>query len=109
MTQRFVTWASGAVFAAFIALMALTPFLHPAYNWDLAPYLAIAMEDDIPDHAELHKKVWDIMEAGATPDQFNQLKTVNDYNKAQYANPEFFFSQLVLYRVKIGYTTLLKV
>lgn len=109
MTQRFVTWVSGAIFAAFIALMALTPFLHPAYNWDLAPYLAIAMEDDIPDHAELHKKVWDIMEAGATPDQFNQLKTVNDYNKAQYANPEFFFSQLVLYRVKIGYTTLLKV
>jgi hypothetical protein len=108
MTQRFVTWMSGAMFALFIAFMAAVPFLHPEYNWDMAPYLAVALEEEIPDPAALHEKVWGMMKAGATEDQFRQLTTANAYNMAEYANPDFFHSQLVFYRVKVAYTTLIK-
>jgi len=108
LTQRNVTIGAGLIFVLFIAFLAAVPFLHPEYNWDLAPYLAIAMENTIPDHAELHRTVWGIMQAGATEDQFRQLTTANSYNIAQYANPETFFSQLVFYRVKIAYTMLLR-
>jgi hypothetical protein len=108
LAQRNVTIASGAIFVLFILAMALVPFAHPDYNWDLAAYLAIAMENTIPDHTELHRTVWGIMQAGASEDQFRQLTSVNAYNMAQYANPEMFYSQLVFYRVKIAYTTLLR-
>lgn len=107
-TRRLVTNLSAAVFGLFILFIAAVPFLHPEYNWDMAPYLAIAMEDQITDPVQLHEKVWGIMKAGATEDQFRQLTTANAYNIAQYANPEFFQSQLVFYRVKIGYTWLIK-
>jgi hypothetical protein len=108
LTQRNVTIASGAIFVLFILALAFVPFAHPDYNWDLAAYLAIAMENTIPDHTELHRTVWGIMQAGASEDQFRQLTSVNAYNMAQYANPEMFYSQLVFYRVKIAYTTLLR-
>ncbi len=108
LTRRFVNWFSGVFFALFIALLAAAPFVHPEYNWDMAPYLAVAMEDEIPDPAQLHEKVWGIMKAGASEDQFRQLTTANAYNIAEYANPDFFYSQLVFYRVKIAYTTLIR-
>ncbi|MBS9720830.1 hypothetical protein JYU29_09035 [Tianweitania sp. BSSL-BM11] len=108
LTQRVVTIAAGVIFVLFILALAAVPFLHPDYNWDLTAYLAIAMENTITDHDELHRTVWGIMQAGATEDQFRQLTTVNAYNMAQYANPEFFYSQLVFYRVKIAYTMLLR-
>lgn len=108
MTERLVTWVAGAGFALFIALLAAVPFLHPEYNWDMAPYLAVAMEEEIPDPVALHEKVWGMMKAGASADQFHQLTTANGYNRAQYAEPLLFQSQLVFYRVKIAYTTLIR-
>jgi hypothetical protein len=108
LTQRNVTIGAGLIFVLFIAFLAAVPFLHPEYNWDMAPYLAVAMEHTIADPAELHRTVWGMMQAGATEDQFRALTTANSYNIAQYASPEMFHSQLVFYRVKIAYTTLLR-
>lgn len=108
LTFRAVSLAAGTVFVLFIALVAAVPFLHPEYNWDMAPYLAVALEHRFPDAAELHREVWGMMQAGATEDQFRQLTTANAYNMAQYANPDWFHSQLVFYRVKIAYTTLIR-
>lgn len=108
LTQRTVTVAAGVIFVLFILALAVVPFLHPDYNWDLTAYLAIAMENTISDHAALHRTVWGIVQAGASEDQFRQLTTVNAYNMAQYADPEMFYSQLVFYRVKIAYTMLLR-
>ncbi|WP_312796426.1 hypothetical protein [Tianweitania sp.] len=108
LTQRVTTIAAAVTFVLFTIALAIVPFWHPEYNWDMAPYLAVALESTIPDPAELHRTVWSMMQAGATEDQFRQLTTANAYNMAQYANPDTFHSQLVFYRVKIAYTMLIR-
>ncbi|MEN5278305.1 hypothetical protein ABE527_15315 [Brucella sp. TWI432] len=80
----------------------------PDNNWDMIPYVATALEDRYPDATALHAETWRQIEAAASSDQLSQLRSSDGWRRAQWENPEFFKSQLVMYRVKAGYVQLLR-
>ena len=108
VTPGFVRTMAPALFAVVMVAVALGALVKPAHNWDMAPYIAVALEDEITDPVELHSHVWAIMERSASSGQFHTLRYGNPYNIAQFENPEFFNSQLGMYRVKYGYIEALR-
>jgi hypothetical protein len=95
-----LAWAFGLLMIAAICAYGV---LKPAYNWDMAAYVATALENRIDDAGVLHETTWDIMRAGAPEAQMHVLSDGNVYNAHQYRNPESFQSQLSMYRVKVAY------
>ena len=109
LTPGLVRIVAPALFALVMLAVAVGALVKPAHNWDMAPYIAVALEKDIPDPEALHAHVWGLMEESATPGQFHTLRYGNPYNIAQYENADFFNSQLGMYRVKYGYIEALRV
>lgn len=109
VTPGLVQFAAPTLFALVMLAVAIGALVKPEYNWDMAPYIAVALEEEIPDPAALHPHVWGLMEESASPGQFHKLRYGNPYNIAQYENADFFNSQLGMYRVKWGYIEALRV
>ncbi|MFD1199031.1 hypothetical protein ACFQ3K_12010 [Brucella gallinifaecis] len=80
----------------------------PDNNWDMIAYIATAIEDRYPDASALHEETWRQVSAATTQDELNTLKYGGDYRRAQWESPDNFQSQLIMYRVKIGYVQLLR-
>jgi hypothetical protein len=80
----------------------------PDYNWDMAAYMATALENRIDDPRALHAETWRLIDEGASHDQQYNLKFSNPYNEHQWKNPDDFKSQLSMYRVKVGYIWLIR-
>lgn len=93
------------VFAAVIFLLAV---IKPEYNWDMAPYLASALQDNYSTAEDLHTQVWSLMKAGSSENQFYKLTAGNPYNLYNYENPSAFASMLPMYDVKIAYIAIIK-
>ncbi|MCP4319833.1 MAG: hypothetical protein GY789_28605 [Hyphomicrobiales bacterium] len=108
VTPGVVRFVAPALFGLVMVAVAIGALVKPAHNWDMAPYIAVALENEITDPAALHEHVWGLMEASATPGQFHTLTLGTPYNIAQYENTEFFNSQLGMYRVKYGYVEALR-
>ncbi len=81
----------------------------PDYNWDMAPYIAVSLEDRVSDPVELHRQAWAGIHERAPALQWYHLTESNPYNADQWQSPHDFFSQLTMYRVKIGYTEAIRV
>lgn len=98
-----------AFFALTILGMLGYAAMRPAYNWDLIPYSATALENRHADYAALHAETWRQIEAEVTaPGHLYNLQSGNPYNRDQYENPVHFASQLSMYRVKIGYIAVIR-
>lgn len=96
-----------AVLAA-IAVTVIYSVTKPDNNWDMIPYIATAIENRYPDATALHEETWRQVAAVTTPDEINALKYAGDYRRAQWESPNNFQSQLIMYRVKIGYVQMLR-
>ena len=100
------TVARRAGIAFFGLVVFLTTFfaaVKPEYNWDMAPYIAVSLEDRISDPVELHRQAWAGIKERASERQWYELSAGNTYNADQWRNPNDFYSQLTMYRVKVGY------
>ncbi|KQT86143.1 hypothetical protein [Aurantimonas sp. Leaf443] len=104
LTPRLMRAVSIGLFCAMVLLSAATAILKPEYNWDMGPYIAVSLEDRIADPVALHEAAWSGIRAAAPAGQWYTLSAGNPYNADLWANPRHFFSQLTMYRVKIGYT-----
>lgn len=94
----------GIAFFCFVVLATtISAVIKPDYNWDMAPYIAISLEDRVSDPVELHRQAWAGIKERAPAAQWYHLTESNSYNADQWQNPQHFFSQLPMYRVKVGY------
>ncbi len=91
------------LFVLFLMAIAVIGLKKPEYNWDMAPYIAAAIQTDGSNVEELHQKTWDMIEARASQNQIYNLKAGNPYNLHLYANPDAFYSMLPMYEVKVAY------
>ncbi|MDP3897497.1 MAG: hypothetical protein Q8Q62_12555, partial [Mesorhizobium sp.] len=109
LTRRTLLDRAAAVFMM-LSIVAVTAYgwLKPDYNWDMVAYIATALEDRSADPVELHRRTWELVDAGVSEVQDYHLKYGNPYNRHQWENPADFQSQLSMYRVKVGYVGLLR-
>ena len=96
------------LFAALVMAIAMLNVWKPAYNWDIAPYVAVAMDTGEHSVEALHTRTWQIVEDHTPPAQMYKLRAGNPYNAHQFDNPQSFYSQLPMYQVKVGYTAVLR-
>ena len=100
---------ASAFFAITVLGMLGYAALRPAYNWDLIPYAATALENRYDNPVDLHAETWRQIEADiTTPAHLYTLQSGNPYNRDQYENPDHFASQLSMYRVKVGYIAVIR-
>ncbi len=96
------------LFALFLVAIAAIGLKKPEYNWDMAPYVAAAIQTNGEDTASLHKKTWDMIEARASENQVYKLQAGNPYNLHLYQNPDDFVSMLPMYEVKVAYISAIR-
>ena len=113
--ERLFTWVKPALgrkvldraglilFVVFLIVIAALGLKKPEYNWDMAPYIAAAIQNDVKDTETLHKKAWGMIEERASKNQIYKLQAGNPYNKYEYENPDAFYSMLPMYEVKVAY------
>ncbi len=114
--QRVSKWLTNArldqlgliVFCGFLIVLFAVNLIKPEYNWDMAAYLASALQDDSLSNQALHSKVWELMKANAGDAQYYRLTAGNPYNLYNFQNPDAFVSMLPMYDVKAGYVGLIK-
>ena len=98
-----------ALFGFVVLATTLFAAVKPDLNWDMAPYIAVSLEDRVSDPVELHRQAWEGIKERATPAEWYHLTESNPYNADQWRSPHDFFSQLTMYRVKIGYMEAIRV
>ena len=103
LARRWWATVSVLVFVAYAILLALVPFKHPSWNWDMLAYLAVAQEDVAAGPAELHALVYGQIHDAASAADFAELTDGNEYRKHQAGNAPDFASMLPMYRVKTLY------
>ncbi len=108
LTRRFVRIVAPILFGLVMIAVAVGAVVKPEHNWDIGPYIALAMEPETPNTAELHKRTYDMLEGSASAGQWHTLTQGNSYNIALYENPDYFASQFGMYRVKWGYIETLR-
>ncbi|MCV9906053.1 hypothetical protein OIV19_00295 [Brucella sp. HL-2] len=91
-----------------IAVTVIYSISKPDNNWDMIPYIATAIEDRYPDAVALHDETWRQVAAATSQNEINALKYAGDYRRAQWESPDNFQSQLIMYRVKVGYVQMLR-
>ncbi len=96
------------LFTVFLIAIAAVGLKKPEYNWDMAPYIAAAIQTDGENAATLHKKTWGMIESHASENQVYKLQAGNPYNLHLYQNPDDFVSMLPMYEVKIAYIASIK-
>lgn len=107
--RRSLFEVAGALALALMILFASAySLLRHDYNWDIVAYVGVALENRHADAASLHAETWKQVEAVAPADAVERLKFANDYTRSQWENPANFQSQLSMYRVKAGFTQLIR-
>ena len=108
-TPKLMGRLAAAFFGFVVLATTLFAVVKPELNWDMAPYIAISLEDRVSDPVELHRQAWAGIRERASAAQWYHLTESNPYNADQWQNPRDFFSQLTMYRVKIGYMEAIRV
>ncbi len=103
LSKSILERLSVILFVLFVIAIAVIGLKKPEYNWDMAPYIAAAIQTDGSSAKELHQKAWNMIEARASQNQIYNLKAGNPYNLHLYANPDAFYSMLPMYEVKVAY------
>ena len=114
--QRVMGWFTNAnldrlgllFFSVFLVGLFAINLIKPEYNWDMAAYLASALQDNSLSDQALHTKVWGLMKSHAGEAQYYKLTAGNPYNLHNFQNPDAFVSMLPMYDVKVGYVGLIK-
>ena len=80
---------------------------HPGYNWDMLPYMGVALEYENADN--IHAQVYAIAKREIPPHAFTQLTdSIIPYRSAVYQSPELFRKQMPFYVVKPLYTRMVQ-
>lgn len=103
LSKTVLDRAAFTLFALFLIAMAAIGLKKPEYNWDMAPYIAAAIQTDGGSAEALHKKTWSMIEQRASDNQVYKLQAGNPYNLYLYQNPNDFYSMLPMYEVKVAY------
>ena len=92
-------------FVYFLCLLpvAIFAFKHPYYNWDMLPYMALALKMDHTDSNDVHKITYSNAKANIPAVEYEFL-TGGEYRKRMAESPSDFYSQLPFYVVKPFYT-----
>jgi hypothetical protein len=98
-------------FAALVIVFAVLLFQlanqKPYYNWDIIPYIAIALNYQSDDIEFVHKETYRHLQKSVNDQTYKQL-TINGTYRSQIAqNPHFLAEQLPFYAVKPGYPWLI--
>lgn len=83
----------------------------PAYNWDILPYMALALSHTVEDKDSVHSKVYNIIKEGqqrgeVTNGTFGNFTQRIPYRVQCYENADKFNAQLFYYRTKPLYNLL---
>ena len=103
LSKTVLDRAAITLFALFLIAMAAIGLKKPEYNWDMAPYIAAAIQTEGGNVEALHKKTWGMIEQRASDNQVYKLQAGNPYNLHLYQNPDAFYSMLPMYEVKVAY------
>lgn len=95
------------VYFALICGVAVHSYRSPEYNWDMLPYMAIALSTDHPDFHSVQQEAYRSAREHI-PDAFYQqlINPAHPYRKEMYLNDTAFYRQLAFYVVKPLYTAL---
>ena len=79
-------------------------FIKPAYNWDLIPYVGVALSFEKNENKSVSKDTFELIKKNVPPDVFENLigskiKSKN-YRNEIYINPVYFDQQLPFYSIK---------
>ena len=66
LTRRFVRIAAPILFGIVMIAVAAIAIVKPEHNWDIAAYIALAMELETQDPMALHKRTYDLLEGSAS-------------------------------------------
>lgn len=103
LTRPTLEKLAAGLFILFLAVVFLLGIVKPEYNWDMAAYMAAALQNPATGASDLHGQIWSLLQANASEAQFYKLTASNPYNVHNYQNPEAFVSMLPMYDVKIAY------
>lgn len=103
-------WLVHIVFAL-IAAGVIAVNYKPAYNWDILPYMALALSHTVEDKDSVHSMVYTQVKEGQengeiTKGTFGNLTTRIPYRVQCYENADKFNAQLFYYRTKPLYNLL---
>jgi len=76
---------------------------HPALNWDMLPAMALALEWQEKDPAELHKQTYATAELELAPETYAAL-TTGGVREARATDPAAFHEHLPFYRARVLYS-----
>ncbi len=99
------------IFFALIAAGVVAINYKPAYNWDILPYMALALSHTVEDKDSVHSKVYNLIKEGqqrgeVTNGTFGNLTKKIPYRVQCYENADKFNAQLLYYRTKPLYNLL---
>src|ERR1700730_5847568 len=109
----------GLVFAALISIIYAAVFAQkPLYNWDLIPYVAVALMDAGQPAETLREKTYETIERSVAPEALDFLRGDTDFKNSKYNrgadyrhmvahDSKIFSDQLPLYSVKPGYPAII--
>lgn len=100
-------WLVHIVFAL-IAAGVIAVNYKPAYNWDILPYMALALSHTVDNKDSVHSKVYNIIKEGqqrgeVTNGTFGNFTQRIPYRVQCYENADKFNGQLFYYRTKPFY------
>lgn len=89
----------------FIAAGFVSVNYKPVYNWDILPYMALALNHEMSDKDSVHNKVYRLIQEGqergeVTNGTFGNFTTKIPYRVQCYENADIFNAQLFYYRTK---------
>ncbi|MEW6511982.1 MAG: hypothetical protein AB1428_13605 [Bacteroidota bacterium] len=95
--RRFLT----AAYVLFVAGIALVVLSRPLYNWDILPYMGLALAFENPEPITLHARTYAAARAEIPPAKFAALTdSMHAFRGKAARDPFFFREQLRLYAVK---------
>ncbi len=86
---------------------AVNAYVDPMVDWDMLPYLAIALEFEESDYKVIHERTYDLVRESVSDEGFEKLALREGYRSQMYARPDLFAQQLNFYRIKPLYILLL--
>ena len=94
-----------------MATIVLAVNYKPVYNWDILPYMALALNNTVDDKDSVHKEVYRLIKAGQEKGEvpngtFGELTKRIPYRIECYENADKFNAQLFYYRTKPLYNLL---
>lgn len=103
-------WATHVIFILLTVILIGARY-KPAYNWDILPYMALALNHSVTDKDSVHKQVYQLIKEGQGKGEipngtFGELTKRLPYRVACYENADKFNAQLFYYRTKPLYNLL---